>query len=85
MVNIVSFAEVQYMDNADNGKSFRILDIYNNLLDGKVLRKADLAVKYGVNEKSIQRDFEEIRNFLDTLNITNGVRNELIYDGSCNL
>lgn len=68
------------MNNTDNGKSFRILNIYNDLLNGKVLRKADLAVQYDVNEKSIQRDFEEIRNFLDSLNITNGVRNELIYD-----
>ena len=43
----------------------RVLQMYAKLSDGYVVNKAEEAVRYGVNEKSIQRDIEHIRNFLD--------------------
>ena len=39
----------------------RIINLYNRLLDGEVLNKAEEASRFEVNEKSIQRDFEDIR------------------------
>ena len=47
---------------------------------GDIVNKAHEAKEYGVDERSIQRDIESIRNFLD-LNIEQtGVVNSVIYD-----
>ena len=43
----------------------RVLGIYTRLMNGYVVNKAEEAEKYGVNERSIQRDVEDIRSFLD--------------------
>lgn len=42
-------------------KSIRILDIYIRLEENKFLNKSNLAREYGVTEKTIQRDIEELR------------------------
>ncbi|MBQ8328240.1 MAG: hypothetical protein IJX83_01275 [Lachnospiraceae bacterium] len=43
----------------------RVLQIYSKLSEGYVVNKAEEATRYGVNERSIQRDIDHIRNFLD--------------------
>ena len=43
----------------------RVLQIYTKLTDGYVVNKSEEAARYGVNERSIQRDIDSIRNFLD--------------------
>lgn len=65
-------------------KSRRVLDIYANLIDGKTIYKKELAQKYGVNERTIQRDFDEVRSFLDQKGLETGITNELIYDRTSN-
>ena len=42
----------------------RILSIYERLVKGKVLNKEQLALEFGVNNKSIQRDIEQIKFYL---------------------
>ena len=64
----------------DKNKSGRILFIYSELLNGKLLKKKELAEKFNVNEKTIQRDLEEIRQFLDDRFVSDDVHNDLIYD-----
>ena len=49
-------------------KSLRILDIYVRLCEGRVINKAEEARQFGVDERSIQRDIDQIRK---TLNCTN--------------
>jgi len=44
-------------------KSFRLLQMCSRLQDGQVINKADAAREYGVNERSIQRDIEDLRDF----------------------
>lgn len=61
-------------------KTERILFLYTKLLDGQVMRKDELAKRFGVNEKSIQRDLEDIRNFLEETEIEGGTGNQLVYD-----
>lgn len=68
------------MYESDQNKSGRILSIYSDLLNGKILRKKDLAAKFNVNEKTIQRDLEDIRLFLDNRFVDNDIHNDLIYD-----
>ena len=65
-------------------KSRRVLDIYADLADGKIVYKKELAQKYGVNERTIQRDFDDVRDFLDQKGSETGIINELIYDRTLN-
>ena len=51
-------------DGVKGDKINRVLQIYSKLLDGYVINKAEEAEHYGVNERSIQRDIEHIREFL---------------------
>lgn len=58
----------------------RVLQIYAKLSDGYVINKAEEALFYGVNERSIQRDIDDIRTFLDADAERTGVLNSVIYD-----
>ena len=60
----------------------RVLGIYTRLMNGYAVNKAEEAEKYGVNERSIQRDVEDIRSFLDMDAERTGVINSVIYDRS---
>ena len=58
----------------------RVLQIYAKLVDGYVVNKAEEAERYGVNERSIQRDIDHIRNFLDEDSERTGIVNTVVYD-----
>lgn len=45
-------------------KAFRTLEIYDRLRRGEKLLKENLANEYSVSLKTIQRDIEELRNYL---------------------
>lgn len=62
------------------GKSNRTLSIYSRLMNGRVINKSEEAKRFGVTEKSIQRDIEGIRTFLDDQAASDGIPNNLIYD-----
>lgn len=68
------------MGEMDFGKNNRVLSIYTKLMNGKIVNKKEEAVCFGVNERSIQRDIENIRDFLDNQVVEDGIRNQLIYD-----
>ena len=57
-----------YVDDAlstdKTSKTLRILEIYDKFTKGHPVNKAALARKYHVDERSIQRDIDEIRIFL---------------------
>ena len=57
----------------------RVLDIYTRLTNGNIIDKSALAVEYNVNERSIQRDIEDIRQYLDRKR-TEGVFQSVVYD-----
>ena len=61
-------------------KNLRTLDMYTRLLEGKVLNKKEEAERFGVDERSIQRDLNGIRSFLaDHIGDTTGSR-DIVYD-----
>ncbi len=70
------------MADEKNGKIERTLGIYTRLMNGYVVRKAEEAVRYNVNERSIQRDIDDIRAFLKNDFGDQGVINTVIYDRS---
>lgn len=47
------------------GKNPRILWIYTQLIQGKTLFREQLAEQYGVSEKSIERDIQDLREFFE--------------------
>ena len=58
----------------------RVLGIYTKLMNGAVLDKAEEALNYHVNERSIQRDIDDIRNYLDQKGTEDGIINSVLYD-----
>ncbi len=71
------------MDKTDLSKKHkhsRTLDMYVRLCEGKSLNKKEESIKFGVDERSIQRDIDDIRAFLaDRLELTGDSR-EVVYD-----
>ena len=51
-------------DNALEGKSLRLLQLYDMFQSGQVINKANAAAEFGVTERSIQRDIEDLRCYL---------------------
>ncbi len=48
----------------NGNKGFRLLSIYERLNKGEVLSKQELATSYGVGEKTVQRDIDDLRAYL---------------------
>lgn len=48
----------------DNLKSFRLLNMYEQLNRGDVINKKRFAEKFGISEKSVQRDIDDLRAYL---------------------
>lgn len=68
------------MENSSKDKVGRILAIYSKLMNGCVINKCEEANVYQVNERSIQRDIDDIRNYLEQEASEHGIINEVIYD-----
>lgn len=65
-----------------NNKVERVLGLYTKLINGAIVNKAEEANNYGVNERSIQRDIDDIRNYMDLQGAEDGMVNSVIYDRS---
>ena len=68
------------LENEGKDKIKRVLGIYTKLMDGNIVRKSEEAMRYGVNERSIQRDIDDIRSYLEYESEDDGFINEIIYD-----
>lgn len=68
------------MEMIKSDKMKRVLGIYTKLTNGYLINKAEEAVNYGVNERSIQRDIDDIRNYLEEDGERIGCINSVIYD-----
>lgn len=61
-------------------KSSRLLVLYTKLLQGEEIIKSEEARKFGVDEKSLQRDIADLRAFLANQVAEGSSDKELIYD-----
>jgi hypothetical protein len=68
------------MDFRGDDKIDRVLGMYSKLMNGSIINKAEEAQNYSVNERSIQRDIEDIRSYLDKSSTDTGIINTVIYD-----
>ncbi len=67
------------MEHTEGNKITRVLGIYTKLLGGGIINKAEEAQNYGVNERSIQRDINDIRDYFDS-SPDAGLHNSILYD-----
>ena len=64
-----------------HSKNDRVLDMYERLCSGKIINKSEEAQRFGVDERSIQRDIDDIRAFLDERAIADaGDTRQVVYD-----
>ena len=67
--------------NPKLSKNNRTLDLYTRLCKGKIINKSEEAQKFGVDERSIQRDIDNIRSFLDDCAVADSTdTRKIIYD-----
>ncbi len=66
------------MDKSGQGKISRVLGIYTKLINGSLVKKPEEAANYNVNERSIQRDIDDIRSYFG--NVTVGHDSKVEYD-----
>ncbi len=64
----------------DNRKINRVLGIYTKLQGGYLVKKQEEANNYGVDERTIERDISDIRNFMDADIESTGIVNSVVYD-----
>lgn len=64
----------------NNGKIHRVLSIYTKLQGGYLVEKREEARNFGVDERTIQRDIDDIRNFMDSNVEHTGIVNSVVYD-----
>ena len=76
-----SMRDLEY-ENVKSDKIARILGIYTKLMNGGIVNKAEEARQYGVNERSIQRDIDDIREYFENETADIGFINSVIYDRS---
>ncbi len=67
-------------DFYSDAKHLRILRLYTRLIEGCVIYKAEEAERYGVNERSIQRDLDDLRLFFEEEAADGGDIHTLVYD-----
>ncbi|MBQ3545016.1 MAG: WYL domain-containing protein [Lachnospiraceae bacterium] len=68
------------MEEDKKDKIERVLGIYTKLMNGYLVNKSELANIYGVNERSIQRDIDDIRNYFELESEKAGCINSVVYD-----
>jgi len=68
------------MDALRGDKIARILDLYTKLMNGYLICKGEEAERYGVNERRIQRDIDDIRCYLENDALNHGFVNSIKYD-----
>lgn len=68
------------MNTEKRSKFARVLGIYTRLLNGSVVNKKRLSEEYVVDERSIQRDIDDIRGFLENNIDDIGMLNTIVYD-----
>lgn len=66
-----------------NDKVQRILSLFYRLIHGQTVYKPKEAIEYSVNERSIQRDIDDIRDYLEGHVDQFGLANTIVFDRTC--
>lgn len=61
-------------------KNYRMLDLYVRFCEGKHIDKGEEAEKFGIEKRSLQRDIDDIRAFLDERSTEASDMRTIVYD-----
>lgn len=67
-------------DSKGTGKTERILGMYTRLMGGAVINKSEEALRYNVDERTIQRDISVINNYFQQACVEDGIINSVEYN-----
>lgn len=67
------------MERENGNKALRVLSMYQKLMNNQIVNKAEEAAAYGVNSRTIQRNIDDIRGFLETTDSA-GISKQIVYD-----
>jgi predicted DNA-binding transcriptional regulator YafY len=70
------------MKKTADDKSERVLSIYSRLREGQIIYKEEESGRYGVAQRTIQRDISDIQCFLQTQSYDTGEVQEIVFDRS---
>lgn len=70
------------MKKTTEDKAERVLSIYARLREGQIIYKEEESNKYGVAQRTIQRDISDIQCFLQTRSYDTGEVQEIVFDRS---
>ena len=62
--------------NSTTGKADRLLQIYSRLVNGEILSKKEMADRFHITERSVQRDVEALRCYFQE----EGLNQDVIHD-----
>lgn len=69
-------------DMERKSKNYRMIDLYVRFCEGKYISKGEKAKKFGIKERSLQRDIDDIRAFLSERCIEASDMRRIVYDRS---
>ncbi len=72
------------MNKSNSSKADRVLSLYQSLMNGEVVNKRDKARLFAVDQRTIQRDINDIKNFLadiDNQNLSYRIKYKRKYQG----
>lgn len=70
------------MEKKADDKAERVLSIYSRLREGQIIDKEAESNRYGVAQRTIQRDISDIQCFLQTQSFDTGEIHEVVFDRS---
>lgn len=68
------------MGKESENKAERILSIYTQLMKGKIVKKSEESIKFGVSTRTIQRDIADVQNYFQNINSETGEIKEIVFD-----
>lgn len=68
------------MEKKTDDKAERVLSIYSRLREGQIIDKEAESNRYGVAQRTIQRDISDIQCFLQTQSFDTGEVHEIVFD-----
>lgn len=61
-------------------KQTRMLDLYIRLTRGNIIKKNEEAERFGITERTLQRDIDDLKNYLAEKNATDGIIEDITYN-----
>lgn len=66
---VITEESVGFMVDSQQNKGYRVISMFDRLIDGQGISKKQEAISHQVSEKTIQRDLDQIREYIEKENL----------------